>query len=62
MADPLKSICDDPLERRWVWISLALAIVMGVMLGYFAVANNLDCIFTFSCGTYDFRSYLIIKS
>ena len=41
MADPLKSICDDPLERRWVWISLALAIVMGVMLGYFAVANNL---------------------
>ena len=41
MADPLKSICDDPLERRWVWIALALAIVMGVMLGYFAVANNL---------------------
>jgi len=41
MADPLKSICDDPLERRWVWISLALAVVMGVMLGYFAVANNL---------------------
>ena len=41
MADPLKSICDDPLERRWVWISLALAIFMGVMLGYFAVANNL---------------------
>jgi cytochrome c oxidase subunit 2 len=41
MADPLKSICDDPLERRWVWISLGLAIVMGVMLGYFAVANNL---------------------
>ena len=41
MADPLKSICDDPLERRWVWISLALAVVMGAMLGYFAVANNL---------------------
>jgi len=41
MADPLKSICDDALERRWVWISFALAIVMGVMLGYFAVANNL---------------------
>jgi cytochrome c oxidase subunit 2 len=41
MADPLKNICDDPLERRWVWISLGLAIVMGVMLGYFAVANNL---------------------
>ena len=41
MADPLKNICDDPLERTWVWISLALAVVMGVMLGYFAVANNL---------------------
>ena len=41
MADPLKSICDDPLERRWVWIALALAVVMGTMLGYFAVANNL---------------------
>ena len=41
MADPLKSICDDPLERKWTWIALALAIVMGVMLGYFAVANNL---------------------
>lgn len=41
MADPLKSICDDPLERRWVWIALALAVVMGVMLGYFAVVNNL---------------------
>jgi len=41
MADPLKSICDDPLERKWTWIALAIAIVMGVMLGYFAVANNL---------------------
>ena len=41
MADPLKSICDDPLERTWTWIALAIAVVMGVMLGYFAVANNL---------------------
>ena len=41
MADPLKSICDDPLERKWVWISLALAVVMGVTLGYYAVASNL---------------------
>jgi len=41
MADPLKSICDDSLERTWTWIALALAVVMGVMLGYFAVANNL---------------------
>jgi cytochrome c oxidase subunit 2 len=41
MADPLKSICADPLERKWVWISLALAVVMGVTLGYYAVASNL---------------------
>ncbi len=41
MADPLKSICDDPLERKWVWISLVLAVVMGVTLGYYAVASNL---------------------
>ena len=41
MADPLKSICDDALERTWTWISLAIAVVMGVMLGYFAVANNM---------------------
>ena len=41
MADPLKSICDDPLERRWVWMSLALAVVMVVVLGYYAVASNL---------------------
>ena len=41
MVDPLKSICDDSLERKWVWISLALAMVMGVMLGYYAVASNI---------------------
>jgi len=41
MLDPLKSICDDPLERKWVWISLALAIVIGVMMGFYAVASNL---------------------
>jgi len=41
MVDPLKGICDDPLERKWVWISLVLAVVMGVTLGYYAVASNL---------------------
>ena len=41
MVDPLKSICADALERRWVWISLALAVVMGVMLGYYAVSSNI---------------------
>ena len=41
MVDPLKSICEDPLERKWVWISLVLAIVMGGMLGYYAVASNI---------------------
>ena len=40
MVDPLKSICEDSLERRWVWMSLALAIVMGAILAYYAVANN----------------------
>ena len=41
MADPLKSICEDPLERKWVWISLGLALVMAGMLGYYAVASNI---------------------
>jgi cytochrome c oxidase subunit 2 len=41
MVDPLKNICEDPLERKWVWISLGLAVVMAVMLGYYAVASNL---------------------
>jgi cytochrome c oxidase subunit 2 len=41
MADPLKSICEDPLERKWVWISLVLAVVLGVVLGYYAVVNNM---------------------
>jgi cytochrome c oxidase subunit 2 len=41
MQDPLKAICDDPLERRWVWISLFLAVVFGVILGFYALGNNL---------------------
>ena len=39
--DPLRAICDDPLERKWIWISLVLAVVMGGLLGIYAVASNL---------------------
>jgi cytochrome c oxidase subunit 2 len=41
MRDPLLAICEDPLERRWVWISLLLAFVMGGVLGLYALTNNL---------------------
>ena len=41
MGDPLKNICEDDLERRWVWISLIMALVMGGILGFYAVASNL---------------------
>lgn len=41
MRDPLIAICEDPLERRWVWISLLLAFVMGGVLGLYALTNNL---------------------
>lgn len=40
--DPLREICDDSLERTWIWISLILAVVMGGLLGFYAVANNLN--------------------
>ena len=29
-VDPLSTICDDPLERKWTWISLALAADPGL--------------------------------
>jgi cytochrome c oxidase subunit 2 len=41
MRDPLTAICEDPLERRWVWISLLLAFVMGGILGLYALTNNM---------------------
>ena len=41
MAELLQTMYDDSLERTWTWIALAIAVVMGVMLGYFAVANNM---------------------
>jgi len=40
-VDPLKAICEDPLERKWVWISLFLAFFMAALLGFYAVAANL---------------------
>lgn len=40
MQDPLRAICDDPLERKWVWISLAMAFFLGGLLGFYAFANN----------------------
>ena len=40
-ADPLKSICEDSLERRWIWISLILAFFMAGILGFYAVASNI---------------------
>lgn len=39
--DPLRYICEDPLERKWAWISLILAFVMGGVLGFYALASNL---------------------
>ena len=41
MRDPLIAICEEPLERRSVWISLLLAFVMGGVLGLYALTNNL---------------------
>lgn len=40
-GDPLSAICDDPLERKWIWISLLLAFLISGMLGYYAVAKNI---------------------
>jgi cytochrome c oxidase subunit 2 len=42
MQDPLKAICEDPLERRWVWLSLIMAVVMGGLLGAYAIGSNLN--------------------
>lgn len=40
-VDPLSRICDDALERRWVWISLFLAVFMATLLGFYAVGSNI---------------------
>jgi len=39
--DPLRYVCEDPLERKWTWITLILAFVMGGVLGFYALASNL---------------------
>lgn len=41
MQDPLKPICEDDLERRWVWLSLLMAVVMVGILGAYAVTSNI---------------------
>ncbi|WP_230209604.1 hypothetical protein [Solemya velum gill symbiont] len=39
MQDPLKTLCEDPLERRWVWMSLFLAVLVGFVLGLYALSS-----------------------
>ena len=41
MQDPLRVICDDPLERQWVWLSLIIAVALGGILAFYAFANNI---------------------
>jgi len=41
MQDPLRAICDDPLERQWVWLSLAMAFLLAGLLAFYAFANNI---------------------
>ena len=41
MRDPLRAICDDPLERQWIWLSLIIAVALGGVLGFYAFANNI---------------------
>jgi cytochrome c oxidase subunit 2 len=40
-VDPFKKICEDALERKWIWLSLLMAIVAAALLGFYAVANNI---------------------
>ena len=40
-SDPLKAICEDALERKWAWISLLLAVLIGGILGVYAVGSNI---------------------
>jgi cytochrome c oxidase subunit 2 len=39
--DPMRKLCDDALERKWIWLSLLMAVVAGITLGFYAVANNI---------------------
>ena len=40
-VDPLSTICDDPLERKWTWIALVLAAFMAGILAFYAVGSNI---------------------
>jgi cytochrome c oxidase subunit II len=42
ISDPLKAVCENPLERKWIWISIILAAAAVVLLGYYAVAANIN--------------------
>ena len=39
--DPLRAVCEDPLERKWIWLSLIMAFLMGGVLGFYALASNI---------------------
>ena len=39
--DPLRTICEDPLERKWIWLSLIIAFFMGGLLGFYALSSNI---------------------
>jgi cytochrome c oxidase subunit 2 len=39
--DPLRAICEDSLERKWIWLSLIMAFLLGGILGFYALANNM---------------------
>ena len=41
MRDPLTTICDDPAERKWIWLSLVMAVVAGLVLGFYALGSNI---------------------
>ena len=41
LHDPLRAICEDPLERKWIWLSLIMAFVLGGLLGFYALAHNI---------------------
>ena len=39
--DPLRQICEDPLERKWTWLALLLAVFMAGILAAYAIGNNI---------------------
>jgi cytochrome c oxidase subunit 2 len=41
MRDPLRVLCDDDRERRWIWISLIMAVGMGFIMGMYALGSNI---------------------